>query len=219
VFAGHRVVRSRRLPSHNGRSLPPRHCSPTRDVDVTRHQQEFPDSRPIPVLPLTCDHHGWDDGPWAFPWASHPTDQEPATHATVGTRSNTDPELRLRHPSILPHELTHNVRLRVATTLTAHIRASPKPDRCNHCTNRSPTSTNSSSYASTAAIASAASSTSTTRHLTSTDVILGRHRAPLAHRPCRPTTHLGHADRAAMRIGTGAEGEGRGATGRGISSP
>src|SRR5213075_1183791 len=63
--------------------------SPTRDVDVTRHQQEFPDSRPIPVLPLTCDRHGWDDGPWAFPWASHPTDQEPATHATVGTRSNT----------------------------------------------------------------------------------------------------------------------------------
>src|SRR6266540_2771535 len=97
-------------------SLPPRHCVPTRDVDVTRHQQEFPDSRPIPVLPLTCDRHGWDDGPWAFPWASHPTDQEPDTHATAGTRSNTDPELRLRHPSNLLHELTHNVRLRVATT-------------------------------------------------------------------------------------------------------
>src|SRR6266511_3334450 len=116
VFAGHRVVRSRRLPPPNGRSLPPRHCVPTRDVDVTRHQQEFPDSRPIPVLPLTCDRHGWDDGPWAFPWASHPTDQEPDTHATAGTRSNTDPELRLRHPSNLLHELTHNVRLRVATT-------------------------------------------------------------------------------------------------------
>jgi hypothetical protein len=116
VFAGHRVVRDRRLPPHNGRSLPPRHCVPARDVDVTRHQQEFPDSRPIPVLPLTCDRPGWDDGPWAFPWASHPTDQEPATHATVGTRSNTDPELRHRHTSSLLHELTHNVRLRVATT-------------------------------------------------------------------------------------------------------
>src|SRR6266540_7339117 len=102
-------------------SLPPRHCVPTRDVDVTRHQQEFPDSRPIPVLPLTCDRHGWDDGPWAFPWASHPTDQEPDTHATAGTRSNTDPELRLRHPSNLLHELTHNVRLRVATTGTVRI--------------------------------------------------------------------------------------------------
>jgi hypothetical protein len=108
VFAGHRVVRGRRLPSHNGRSLPSRPYSPTRDVGVTRHQQEFPDSRPIPVLPLTCDRHGWNGGPWAFPWASHPTDQEPATHATVGTRSNTDPELRLRHPSNLLHELTHN---------------------------------------------------------------------------------------------------------------
>jgi hypothetical protein len=30
--------------------------------------------------------------------------------------SNTDPELRLRHTSSLLHELTHNVRLRVATT-------------------------------------------------------------------------------------------------------
>jgi hypothetical protein len=89
VFADHRVVRGRRLPSHNGRSLPSQCYVPARDVDVTRHQQEFPDSRPIPVLPLTCDRHGWDDGPWAFPWASHPTDQEPATHATVGTRSNT----------------------------------------------------------------------------------------------------------------------------------
>ena len=117
VFAGHRVVRGRRPPPHNGRSLPPRHCFPTRDVDVTRHQQEFPDSRPIPVLPLACDRHGWDNGPWAFPWASHPTDQEPATHATVGTRSNTNPELRLRHPSNLLHELTHNVRLRVAKTV------------------------------------------------------------------------------------------------------
>src|SRR6266540_3756472 len=139
VFAGHRVVRSRRLPPPNGRSLPPRHCVPTRDVDVTRHQQEFPDSRPIPVLPLTCDRHGRDDGPWAFPWASHPTDQEPDTHATAGTRSNTDPELRLRHPSNLLHELTHNVRLRVATTATVltapwgrHRRSGP-PNHLSSC--------------------------------------------------------------------------------------
>lgn len=40
---------------------------------------------PPPVLPLTCDHHGWDGGPWAFPRASHPTDQEPTTHVAVGT--------------------------------------------------------------------------------------------------------------------------------------
>ena len=33
---------------------------------LTRHQQGFPDSRPQ-VLPLTCGHHGWSGGPWAFP--------------------------------------------------------------------------------------------------------------------------------------------------------
>src|SRR5262249_28391324 len=67
VFAGHRMVRGRRLPPLNGRSLAPRTCYPTRDVFVTRHQQEFPDSRPIPAFPLTCNRHGWIDGPWAFP--------------------------------------------------------------------------------------------------------------------------------------------------------
>src|SRR6266581_346959 len=41
-------------------------------------------SRP-PVLPLACDRHGWDSSPWAFPQAPHPTDQEPAAHAAVGT--------------------------------------------------------------------------------------------------------------------------------------
>jgi hypothetical protein len=46
VFAGHRWIRGRRLPPLNGWSLPPRHSCPTRDVDVTRHQQEFPGSRP-----------------------------------------------------------------------------------------------------------------------------------------------------------------------------
>jgi hypothetical protein len=52
---------------------------------MTRHRREFPGSRPIPVLPLTCDRHGWDSGPWAYPQAPHPTDHEPATHAAVGT--------------------------------------------------------------------------------------------------------------------------------------
>jgi hypothetical protein len=67
VSAGHRVVRGRRLPPLNGRFLSSRHNHPARDVDVTRHQQGFPDSRPIPVLPLACGRHGWSGGPWAFP--------------------------------------------------------------------------------------------------------------------------------------------------------
>jgi len=58
---------------------------PTRDVRLTKHQREFPGSRPIPVLSLACGHHGWGGGPWAFPQAPHPTDQEPATHVAVGT--------------------------------------------------------------------------------------------------------------------------------------
>jgi hypothetical protein len=34
---------------------------------MTRHQQEFPGSRPIPVFPLTCGQPGWNGGSWAFP--------------------------------------------------------------------------------------------------------------------------------------------------------
>ena len=67
VFAGRRPVRGRRLPPLSGRSLAPRSNSPARDVSVTRHQQGFPDSRPVPVLPLTCNRHGWNGGPRAFP--------------------------------------------------------------------------------------------------------------------------------------------------------
>ncbi len=52
---------------------------------MTRHQREFPGSRPIPVLPLACGRHGWDGGPWAFPRAPNPADQEPAAHVAVGT--------------------------------------------------------------------------------------------------------------------------------------
>ena len=63
VPAGHPVARGRRLPPLNGRFLPSRHSHPARDVDVTRHQQGFPDSRPIPVLPLARGRHGWI-GPW-----------------------------------------------------------------------------------------------------------------------------------------------------------
>ena len=85
VSAGHRVVRGRRLPPLSGRFLSSRHSHPARDVDVTRHQQGFPDSRPIPVLPLACGRHGWSGGPWAFPRAPHPAGQEPATHVTAGT--------------------------------------------------------------------------------------------------------------------------------------
>ncbi len=57
MLAGHRGIRGRRLPPLSGWSLPPRRNNPARSAYMTRHQQEFPDSRPIPVLPLTCGHH------------------------------------------------------------------------------------------------------------------------------------------------------------------
>ena len=115
VLIDHRGVRGRRLPLRNGQPLSPRHSNPTRDVVITRHRQEFPDSRPIPVLPLTCDHHGWDSGPWAFPRASHPADLEPAAHVAVGTgRAQTcSYVLDISRPSST--KLTHYVRPRVAT--------------------------------------------------------------------------------------------------------
>jgi hypothetical protein len=67
VSAGRRPIHGRRLPPLSGRPLAPRYNDPARDVSVTRHQQGFPGSRPVPVLPLTCDRHGWNGGPWAFP--------------------------------------------------------------------------------------------------------------------------------------------------------
>jgi hypothetical protein len=67
VSTGRRPVHDHRLPPLSGRSLAPRYSDPARDVPVTRHQQGFPVSRPVPVLPLTCDHHDWNGGPRAFP--------------------------------------------------------------------------------------------------------------------------------------------------------
>lgn len=115
VLIDHRGVRGRRLPLHNGQPLSPRHSNPTRDVRITRHQQEFPDSRPIPALPLTCDRHGWNSGPWAFPRAPHPADQEPATHVAVGTGRAQTCSYVLDISRTSSTKLTHYVRPRVAT--------------------------------------------------------------------------------------------------------
>jgi hypothetical protein len=58
---------------------------------------------PLPVIPRRSGH------PWAFPWASHPTEQDPATHAKVGTGLGHWPGLRPRLQSNLPRR-THSWR-------------------------------------------------------------------------------------------------------------
>jgi hypothetical protein len=87
----------------------------------------FPDSRPLPVLPLACGHPGWDSGPWALPRASHPARQEPATHVTAGTS-------RVLASSHVPgisqtssNEFTHNLGLRVATEVSPRTPSLPPP--------------------------------------------------------------------------------------------
>ncbi len=100
-------------------SLPPRRCTPARDVDVTRHLQRFPGSRPL-GLPRTCGHHGWSSGPWALPRASHPAGQEPATHVTAGT-GRTQPGA-MSPASAGPPQLAHSyVRPRVASAIIAAV--------------------------------------------------------------------------------------------------
>ena len=114
VFTGRRGVRGRRLPPLSGRSLPPRRHNPARDVEVTRHQQGFPGSRPSGLSPRL----------WP-PWlgrrplgssASFAPSRSGTGHARHGgDRSNTNPELRPWHPPDLLNQLTHHVRPRVAT--------------------------------------------------------------------------------------------------------
>ena len=114
VFTGRRGVRGRRLPPLSGRSLPPRRHNPARDVEVTRHQQGFPGSRPSGLSPRL----------WP-PWlgrrplgssASFAPSRSGTGHARHGgDRSNTNPQLRPWHPPDLLNQLTHRVRPRVAT--------------------------------------------------------------------------------------------------------
>jgi hypothetical protein len=90
----HRDVRGRRLPPHNGRPLPPRQCAPTRDVKLTRHQQEFSVIRPF-GLPLTCNTRS-DRTSLGFPLSFAPGRYQPRTSGR-GRVWNTDPQSRPQH--------------------------------------------------------------------------------------------------------------------------
>jgi hypothetical protein len=95
---------------------------PSRSVSLTRHQQGFTGVRPSRPFPSPVAP-GRNGNPRAFPRASHPTEQDPAAHARVGTG--------LRHwPGITPSPsatsfsaFTHYERLHVATHLRGVLSA------------------------------------------------------------------------------------------------
>jgi hypothetical protein len=112
VPCGHRCVRGRRLPPHSGWPLPPRYCTPARDVRLTRHQQGFRVIHPS-GLPLTCSTRP-ERAPLGFPLSFAPSRYQPRTSGR-GRVWNTNPKSRLRRHAEPPiDELTHSVRPRVA---------------------------------------------------------------------------------------------------------
>jgi len=105
VFAGHRLVVAAVLPPSIGRSLFTPEPQPNPGcglVEASARVSVVAPCRPFPCL----WPHGRVGGPWAFPQASPPTDQEPATHVTGDSRTQTC-RLRLRHTSTSSNELTH----------------------------------------------------------------------------------------------------------------
>ncbi len=117
VPCGHRDVRGRRLPPCNGWLLPPRHCTPTRDVKLTRHQQGFRVIHPS-GLPLTCGTRS-ERAPSGFSLSFAPGRYQPRTSGR-GRVWNTNPRSRLRHHAEPPiDEPAHNVRPRVAASASA----------------------------------------------------------------------------------------------------
>jgi hypothetical protein len=117
VPCGHRDVRGRRLPPCNGWLLPPRSCTPTRDVRLTRHQQGFRVIHPS-GLPLTCNTRS-ERAPSGFPLGFAPGRYQPRTPGR-GRVWNTNPKSRLRHHAEPPIDgPTHNVRPRVAPSESA----------------------------------------------------------------------------------------------------
>jgi hypothetical protein len=104
----------------------PRYCIPARRVLLTRHHQGFPDSRPIPSLPLTCGP--WpDQAPSGFPRAPHPAVTGHARHG--GDRSQTLTRSHVtgigRPPSdgLTPHVRPHVASTQQTITVPPHIAA------------------------------------------------------------------------------------------------
>jgi hypothetical protein len=79
-----RRLKAGRLPLRNGRSLHPAPALHHTGLRITRHQRGFKQfARPIFPSPVTARMERAALG--LEPRASHPADQEPTTHAEVGT--------------------------------------------------------------------------------------------------------------------------------------
>jgi hypothetical protein len=94
------------------KSLPARHCYPTRTVMLTRHQRGFPVSHPMPSVPLACGPRT-ERGPLGFPVSFAPSRYRPRT-SRWGRVLDTDPRSRRRHCRPPSNGLTHYVRPHVA---------------------------------------------------------------------------------------------------------
>ncbi len=191
---------SRRLPPYNGWSLSLRHCLPTRDVRLTRHQQGFIVIHPS-SLPLACGP-GRSRDPRALPLGFAPRRPEPAAHARAGTGLDTDPGYVLDITSNLlqrshsPRATSRRKRNVLPSTATARRRRSWRP--------RS---------ASQAPIAAASASGSSRARVRRIVVSPGATRCPVSgsrRAPSAASTWLGHVrgplgDRG-HRPGTGQDG-------------
>ena len=103
------TIPSRRLPPSNGRSLSPRYHDPPRDVQLTRHLQEFTGVHPRPAFPSPVVPGRIGD-PRAFPRAPHPPVQETGTHVAVGTGLTALTRLTSSTSSRTSNRRTHSLR-------------------------------------------------------------------------------------------------------------
>ena len=85
---GRGLFPGRRLPLHNGQPLSTRSVNPSRDVDLTRHQQGFTGSHPTPAFPAPVAP-GRNRRPWVLPRAPHPVITDHARHGGDGLEHQT----------------------------------------------------------------------------------------------------------------------------------
>ena len=121
-----RRVRDRRLPHHNGTSLPARHHHPTRAADLTRHHQGFPVSRPLPSLPLACNPRPVRES-LGFPASFTPSRYRPRMSRWGQVTDTTRGHVADIAPTSNQTKPTHHMRLHVAPRSIIMSRTRTRP--------------------------------------------------------------------------------------------